>query len=179
PRAKAMSGRTNIRLLVADVDGTLVMDNKELTEAAVSSARELHAAGIILAITSGRPPRGMSMLIRPLALKSVIAGFNGGVLVNSDLSVIESHPLNPSTARQALKVILDQELDAWVYTEEEWLVLDNKGPRVAHEAWTLKFDAKAVPSFTDGILAHAVKIVGVSDNLALVAACGKAVINTL
>jgi hypothetical protein len=32
----------------------------------------------------------MSMLIQPLALQGAIAGFNGGVLVNPDLSVIES-----------------------------------------------------------------------------------------
>lgn len=31
------------------------------------------------------------MLIEPLALKTAIAGFNGGVLVKPDLSVIESH----------------------------------------------------------------------------------------
>jgi Cof subfamily protein (haloacid dehalogenase superfamily) len=164
---------------VADVDGTLVTEEKELTAAAITAARELEAAGIILAITSGRPPRGMSMLIAPLALKNLIAGFNGGVFVNPDLSVIESHPLDPLTAKQALKLILDQELDAWVYTAEDWLVLDKKGPHVAHEAWTLEFDAKVVPSFTDEILAHAVKIVGISDNLDLIAACGKTVRDTL
>lgn len=174
-----MSGKTNIRLLVADVDGTLVTGEKELTKASATSARELQAADIILVITSGRPPRGMSMLIEPLALKNVIAGFNGGVLVNPDLSVIASHPIDSSTAQQALKLILDQELGAWVYTEKDWLVLDKKGPHVAHEAWTLKFEAKVVPSFTDAILAHAVKIVGISDNPDLIAACGKTVQNTL
>ena len=81
-----MSGQRNIRLLLADVDGTLVTRDKVLTEAAKAAARELHDAGIGLAITSGRPPRGMSMLIEPLALRTAIAGFNGGVLVNPDLS---------------------------------------------------------------------------------------------
>jgi hydroxymethylpyrimidine pyrophosphatase-like HAD family hydrolase len=60
-----VSGQRDIRLLLAGVDGTLV---KVLTEAAKEVARELHHAGIILAITSGRPPRGMSVLIEPLAL---------------------------------------------------------------------------------------------------------------
>jgi len=35
----------------------------------------------------------------------------------------------------------------------------------------VKFDAKVVASFTDAHLAYAVKIVGISDNLDLVAAC--------
>ena len=44
---------------------------------------------------------------------------------------------------------------------------------MARETWTVKFDAKVVASFTDAHLAHAVKIVGVSDDLDLVAACEK------
>jgi len=168
-----MNGQLDIRLLLSDVDGTLVTQGKVLTEAAKAMARELHQAGIILAITSGRPPRGMSMLIEPLALQGAIAGFNGGVFVNPDLSVVESRGLDPATARQTLDLILNQGLDAWVYTQDEWLVRDLGAPHVAHEAWTVKFDARAVASFTDAHLAQAVKIVGVSDDLDLVANCEK------
>ena len=174
-----MSGHPDIRLLLADVDGTLVTQDKVLTEAAKEATRELYDAGIALAITSGRPPRGMSMLIKPLALRGAIAGFNGGVFVNPDLSVIESHTLDPATAKQTLKLILDQGLDAWVYTEEEWLIRDKEAPHVARETRTVKFDAEVVASFTDAHLARAVKIVGISDDLDLVAACEKAAQNTL
>jgi Cof subfamily protein (haloacid dehalogenase superfamily) len=179
PGNETVSGQRNIRLLLADVDGTLVSKDKELTAAAKAAARELLHAGIALAVTSGRPPRGMSMLIQPLALQGAIAGFNGGVLVNPDLSVIESHTLEPTTATQTLKLILDRGLDAWVYTEDEWLIRDPDAPHVARETWTVKFDAKVVASFTDAHLAHAVKIVGVSDDLDLVAACEKVAQSTL
>ena len=159
-----MSGQRNIRLLLADVDGTLVTDDKELTEATKAAARELRQAGITLAITSGRPPRGMSMLIEPLALQAPIAGFNGGVYVNPDLSVIETHTLDPAAAKQALQLILNQGLDAWLYTPEEWLIRNKEAPHVAREAWTVKYAPKVVPSFTDADLAQAVKIVGISDD---------------
>jgi hypothetical protein len=169
-----MSGQHGIRLFLADVDGTLLTQEKVLTDAAKAAAHELHKAGIIFAITSGRPPAGMKMLIEPLALTGAIAGFNGGVFVHPDLSVIESHTLDPAVAKQTLKLILDQGLDAWVYTETEWLVRDPKAPHVDREAWTVKFDAKVVPSFTDEHLAHTAKIVGVSDDLDLVAKCESA-----
>ncbi len=174
-----MSGQRNIRLLLADVDGTLVTQEKVLTGAAKAAARALHDAGIMLAITSGRPPRGMRMLVEPLALKGAIAGFNGGVFVNPDLSVIESHTLDPATAKEAVKLIIGKGLDAWVYTEEEWLIRDKEAPHVARETWTVKFDAKVVASFTDAHLRRAVKIVGVSDDFDLVAACEKMAQNTL
>jgi Cof subfamily protein (haloacid dehalogenase superfamily) len=168
-----MSGPKDIKLLLADVDGTLVTQDKVLTEQAAAAAKELRAAGITLALTSGRPPRGMSMLIEPLKLEGAIAGFNGGVFVNPDLSVIESHLLDAAIAKQTLQLILDQGLDAWLYTENEWLIRDAKAPHVARETWTVKFDAKVVDSFTDAHLADAVKIVGVSDDLDRVAACEK------
>jgi Cof subfamily protein (haloacid dehalogenase superfamily) len=167
----AMKPLPGIRLFLADVDGALLTRDKVLTEAAKAAVRDLRAAGIAFAITSGRPPRGMSMLIEPLALTGPIAGFNGGVLVNPDLSVIESHTLELAAARQTLALILTQRLDAWVYTETEWLVRCNDAPHVAREAWTVKFNARVVPEFTDAHLAHAVKIVGISDDLERVAAC--------
>jgi Cof subfamily protein (haloacid dehalogenase superfamily) len=116
----------------------------------------------------------MEMLIEPLALTTAVAGFNGGVLVNPDLSVIESHTLEPAAAKEAVKLILDKGLDAWVYTADEWLIRKKDAPHVAREAWTVKFEAKVVKAFSDNDLARTVKIVGISDDLALVADCEKA-----
>jgi hypothetical protein len=170
---------SEIALVLADVDGTLLTSEKVLTSQAATAVKDLQTAGIAFAITSGRPPRGMAMLINPLALRTPIAGFNGGVFVKSDLSVIESHTLDPAAATQTLKLILDQGLDAWVYTEAEWLIRDPSAPHVAREAWTVKFDARVVASFKDADLAHAVKIVGVSDDLDRVAACEKVAQNAI
>ncbi|MBV9065556.1 MAG: HAD family phosphatase [Methylobacteriaceae bacterium] len=164
-----MPNKPKPRVLLADVDGTLVTKDKVLTPDALAAARELRAAGIALALTSGRPPRGMAMLIAPLELTGPIAGFNGGVFVNPDMSVIESHPLDPAVAREALDLILKSGLDAWVYTEDEWLIRDKDAPHVARETWTVKFEARVVPEFTPEHLSHAVKIVGVSDDHDLVA----------
>ncbi len=174
-----MSGHRTIQLLLADVDGTLVTQDKVLTDAAKAAVSELHDAGIGFAITSGRPPRGMSMLIAPLALRTPIAGFNGGVFVNPDLSVIESHLLDPKTAKQAVAILLDQGLDAWVYTEDEWLIRDPNAPHVARETWTVKFEPTVVASFTDVHFAHTVKVVGVSNDLGRVAECEKVAQRTL
>ena len=160
-----------IRLLLADVDGTLVTDDKVLTDAAKAVVCDLGRAGIAFAITSSRPPRGLRMLAEPLTLKMPLAGLNGGVLVNPDLSVIECRKLDPASARQAVGLLQEQGLDVWVYTETDWLVRNLAGPHVAREAWILQFSPTVVAAFTDAHLAQAVKIVGVSENSDLVAAC--------
>ncbi len=80
--ARLMIARPDIKLVLSDVDGTLVGHDKILTEGARAAVRDLHNAGIAFAITSSRPPRGLRMLIQPLALQGPIAGCNGGHIVN-------------------------------------------------------------------------------------------------
>jgi Cof subfamily protein (haloacid dehalogenase superfamily) len=160
-----------ISLLIADVDGTLVTEDKILTERAQAAVAALHTRGIRFAITSGRPPRGMAMLIKPLALTTPIAGFNGGVFANPDLSVIETRALAPEVARQAIDMIQDHGMDAWLYTGTDWQIHKKDAPHVAREAWTVKFDPTVVAQFSEADLDQAVKIVGVSDDHALVAKC--------
>ena len=72
----ALAKTRKISLVLADVDGTLVNEDKVLTERAQAAVRRLHDAGIRFAITSGRPPRGLSMLYDPLRLDTPIARYH-------------------------------------------------------------------------------------------------------
>jgi Cof subfamily protein (haloacid dehalogenase superfamily) len=164
PKPKRLS------LLLADVDGTLVDENKVLTERAVAAVRALRLRGVHFAVTSGRPPRGMAMLVRPLALDTVIAGFNGGVFVKPDLSLIAEKALPRAVAEQAVRTILDHGLDVWVYAGNDWLIRKNDAPHVAREAWTVKFGPTLTEDLSQGF-DHAVKVVGISDDYDRVAAC--------
>lgn len=161
-----------ISLVLADVDGTLVTAEKVLTTRAVEAVRALQAAGIAFAITSGRPPRGMAMLIDPLALRTPAAGFNGGIFVKPNMTIMAEHVLAADVARRAMEIILHHGMDVWIYSGKDWLVHDVKAPHVAREQWTVKFPPTAVKNFND-VLGSAVKIVGVSDDLGLVARCEK------
>jgi Cof subfamily protein (haloacid dehalogenase superfamily) len=163
-----------IQLLLADVDGTLVTKEKVLTPRAIASVQALRAHGIAFAITSGRPPKGMQMLIEPLGIDTPIAGFNGGMWVNPDLSLIEAHTLPRDVAERALALLQGDGLDVWVYSGEDWLVHNPDAPHVTREQWTVKFPPKITNDFS-AALESAVKIVGVSDDLAKVEACEKRV----
>lgn len=161
---------SKISLVLADVDGTLVTKEKVLTSRASAAVKALQSAGIGLAITSGRPPRGMAMLIDPLALRTPVAGFNGGIFAKPDMTIMEEHVLAADVAKRALDVILHNGMDAWIYSGKDWLIRDANAPHVAREQWTVKFAPTIVENF-DGMLSSAVKIVGVSDDLDLVARC--------
>ena len=143
-----------------------------LTTRAVAAVNALQAAGIAFAITSGRPPRGMAMLIDPLSLRTPIAGFNGGIFVKPDMTIMAEHVLAADVARRAMEIILHHGMDVWVYSGKDWLVRDANAPHVAREQWTVKFAPTVVENF-NGVLGSAVKIVGVSDDHDLVARCEK------
>jgi len=163
---------SKISLVVADVDGTLVTADKVLTPRAAAAVTALGAAGIAFAITSGRPPRGMAMLIDPLALRTPVAGFNGGIFVKPDMTVIEEHVLPADIARRAVELISRNGMDVWVYSGSDWLIHNPQAPHVAREQWTVKFAPTVVGDFRTA-LESAVKIVGVSDDQDLVARCEK------
>jgi Cof subfamily protein (haloacid dehalogenase superfamily) len=170
--APATDGKP-IRLVVADVDGTLVTHDKVLTKRAAESVFKLRDAGIQFAVTSGRPPHGMAMLIDPLKLDEPLAAFNGGVVIQPDLkTVLRQNFLSPSAVKQAVQLIIEHKLDAWIYTDLVWYVRDVKAPHVDREEWTVKF-APVVTKDLESLVDRVAKVVGVSDDLDAVQRCEK------
>lgn len=152
-----------IRLMLADVDGTLVTQDKVLTDEAINAVHSLRKAGILFAITSGRPPQGMAMLIEPLDLQTPIAAFNGGLLVDRNMTVIEQRVIPPELVAPIADLMTSFKLSVWIYRGADWYVPDLKGPHVDREAWTVKFEPKLMTSL-DGLTDNVAKIVGVSDD---------------
>jgi hypothetical protein len=160
-------------MVIADVDGTLVTQEKVLTKRATEAVLSLSDAGIQFSVTSGRPPRGMAMLIDPLKLQQPLAAFNGGVLIKPDLTtVVEQRFLPDGVPLKVIAAIENHGLDVWVYTDTGWYIRDAKGAHVEREQWTVKFPPTVVKTF-DGLLGRVAKIVGVSDDYDRVAKCEK------
>jgi Cof subfamily protein (haloacid dehalogenase superfamily) len=162
----------DVRLVVADVDGALVTPDKVVTPRAHAAVQRIMEAGIAITITSGRPPRGMKMLIDELQLQLPVTAFNGGLFVRPDLSVIRENLLPREAVQPVIDILIRHKLDVWIYNEKDWFVPSRHGPHVDREEWTVKFPPIVVSTF-DGLLDRVMKIVGVSDDLGAVARCEK------
>jgi len=171
---KPYTNKDPIRLVLADVDGTLVTQEKVLTAKAKAAVAKLKDAGIAFAVTSGRPPGGMQTLIKDLKLTTVVAGFNGGVYVTPRLDPIVTRDLPRDAAARALELITGHGLVAWLYTDTVWYVQDVKGLHVDREAWTVGFRPEVTADYS-AYIGQTAKIVGVSDDHDAVAACEKVV----
>src|SRR5580692_7885483 len=165
-----MAGQRKISLVLADVDGTLVTEEKILTKRACDAVGALQNAGIRFAITSGRPPLGMAMLFDVLDIETPIAGFNGGLFVERNLTILDEKTVPADVAREAIDLMRAHGLDTWVYSGNDWLITKAVAPHVAREAWTVKFQPKVVSDVRTH-LQQVAKIVGVSDDLDKVQRC--------
>ncbi len=163
-----MSRPTPIRFVVSDVDGTLVGPDKSLAQGTVAAAGRLRAAGIPLGIVSARPPRGMRWIAEELGLLGLLAGFNGGTIMWPDGTVAEQRLLPVEAARTALELFRRNGVSAWLFTADEWLVLDPRGPQLDHERRTVRFAERVVDSF-EPYVGQVGKVVGVTDDAPLLA----------
>ncbi len=160
----------SIAVLLADVDGTLVTKEKVITDRAAQAVRRMREMGIIFTVTSGRPPRGMRMLVEPLGLTMPMAAFNGGVILLPDLSILDERQLPDYVLPGLIERMEFHGLDVWLYSATDWYVRSRHAPRVDREASTIQCEPVVVPTFTS-VLSGIVKVVGVSNDHASVAAC--------
>ena len=179
---------TSIRFLVSDVDGTLVDPNKDVTPAARDAVQALRDAHVGFAFVSARPPRGLAYVADALQVAAhagdgpAAAAFNGGALLDAHLKPIAFTPLVEDDARIAIDVFATMNVDTWVFTLTEWLLVDPAGHYVAHERHTVGFDHRQVADFAG--LGHDVmggigKIVGSSTDPDLLERASKALADRL
>jgi Cof subfamily protein (haloacid dehalogenase superfamily) len=160
-------------LLLSDVDGTLVTSAKSLTPASIEAVQRLNDAGIIFAITSARPPQGLSMFVEPLKLSTPLAAFNGGMLVDQELRIIEEKVIRENLTQPIIDLLISHQQSVWVYQGTDWYVLDESGHHVSREASICGCEPTALTNFR-GVDEGVAKIVGVSDDTAAIAGAASA-----
>jgi Cof subfamily protein (haloacid dehalogenase superfamily) len=163
-----------IRLLLSDVDGTLVTSDKVLTERSVDAVNQLRDVGILFAITSSRPPGGLAMFAEPLKLTTPISAFNGGFVMTPTLEVTDRLTIDDDVIKPLLAMIDQCGLSTWVYRGEQWFVRDLNDAHVQHEAEVVQFQPRLVDTFDD-VSTNVAKIVVVDDDAKSLAAAAASV----
>jgi Cof subfamily protein (haloacid dehalogenase superfamily) len=165
-----------ISILLADVDGTLVDSQKRITARAETAIQKLAAAGIKFAVTSGRPPRGMKMIVQQVKMSTPLAAFNGGMLVEPEtMKVLVQQTLDAETAQSVIERVGELDLDVWVYAGVNWYLRDLNTPHREKEERTVQFPPTVVKNFDEALHQGVAKVVGVSDDYDLVAKAEKVI----
>ena len=152
-----------IRLLVSDIDGTLVRDDKSLPDANRNAILGLAAAGVTTTLISARPPSGMVGLAETLRLNGPLAAFNGGTLFDVDGTIRFAHRLERADAAAMLRLIDTPGVMPWVYAGGAWFVAGLDNPHLARERLASAIEPMIRTDFA-GLDERIDKIVGVSDD---------------
>lgn len=112
----------------------------------------------------------MRMLVFPLEMRGPMAAFNGGIIVQPDMTIVDERVIPIEITPAVIDTLAALGLSVWIYRAAEWYVTDPHAPHVEREARTMQFQPIVVPSY-DALLDRVVKIVGVSDDHDQVARC--------
>ena len=153
----------SVKLLVSDVDGTLVDKAKKLTDATIAAVGRLEEAGIGFTIVSARPRSGMMPIADALKLDEPMGAFNGGLVFRRDGTVESHETIAESVARGVMDLARKVKVDIWVFADDHWYASTDQGDHVDHERVASNQQPIVTDDF-DKLLAKADKLTFVSDD---------------
>jgi len=105
----------NIRLIATDLDGTFFDSHGQVIPANIEAFRDANAAGIAIAISSGRCVTDIRYVHDTIGLKTWIIGFNGAIVCAPDSDEgIFSKPIDRALLEKML-TFLEDELDIYYH----------------------------------------------------------------
>jgi len=112
---------TAIRLVVSDLDGTLIRSDKSLSDGNVAAVRRLVDAGTAFGLISARPPSGMLWIAERLNLPGPFGAFNGGTLFDRDGTIRSADRIAPDLAHAVLDILIDEGVIRWLFADGDWI----------------------------------------------------------
>lgn len=128
-----MNHPAGAKLIVSDVDGTLVDKQKRLTPATIAAVGALRGAGHTFTIISARPRSGLMPLAEELGIDEPMAAFNGGTVFRRDGAILVQQRLAPPVARRVLQTVHGAPVDTWLFVEDRWYASRSDGPHTGSE----------------------------------------------
>lgn len=164
-----MSDAGSVKLLISDIDGTLVRNDKSLSDGVIAAVRRVSEAGIPVSLISARPPSGIEWIAEKLAITGPLGAFNGGTVFQPDGTIVSAERLEPRVAQAALDLLDRPEITRWLFADGRWFAEATDNPHNAREIQSANQDPVLGAEWKT-LLDKADKIVGVCDDHDLLAA---------
>lgn len=125
-------------MLVLDVDGTLLNDNKEISKRTLSTLRKVQQMGVRIMLASGRPTYGLLTLGKQLELDTYngyVMSYNGGQVIRaSDGAIIFERRINPELIPYLEKKADKNGFGIFTYCDDYIVTNMPDNPRIKAEA---------------------------------------------
>ncbi len=126
------------KLLVLDVDGTLLNETKEVTKRTLATLRKVQQTGVRIVLASGRPTHGLKPLIKALELDiygGFILSYNGCQIINAkNGEILFERCINPEMIPYLERKAIRNDFAIFTYLEDTIITNDSQNIHVQEEA---------------------------------------------
>src|SRR5436305_11544011 len=149
-----MSKTRRARLLVIDIDGTLLTTDYQLNIATCSAVQQVNAQGVQVVLASARSPRGLHAIMGELGITGLVICYTGALTcrIRTDpqepSEVVTEQRMSLSSALVVLHKALERGLSVGWYSGDDWYI-----PRW-DAALQRESSLTGVPPINDPDLAH-------------------------
>lgn len=155
------------KLLVLDVDGTLLNTNRELTKRTIITLQKVQQMGIKIALASGRPTYGILPVAKALDLGTYggyIISYNGAQVISAQTGeILFERNIDPQMVPYLEKKAAKTGLIMAYYDGDEVISTDTENPHVKDEAELNGMKLRQVESISLGMEDWPCEIILVSD----------------
>ena len=152
-----------IRLLVSDIDGTLVRHDKSLPAENAAAIRAVVSRGLMVSLISARPAAGILPIAAELGLEGPFGAFNGGTIFTLSGGETCSAQVPPTLARELIDLYGSAGVTIWCFAKDRWLTSDPGNSHTPREVLSSGLQPEAVSDFA-AFLDDADKVVAVCDD---------------
>ena len=123
-----MSKTRRARLLVIDVDGTLLTTDYQLTMATCSAVQQVNAQGVQVVLASARSPRALHAIMGELGITGLVICYTGALTcrISPDpqepSEVVTEQRMSLSSALVVLHKALERGLSVGWYSGDDWYI---------------------------------------------------------
>ncbi|MBE6050788.1 MAG: HAD family phosphatase [Clostridium sp.] len=115
-----------IKLIAADMDGTLISSNGEISKENIKAIKEAQGREIKFAIATGRALCDVASMLKKYDLKCDTLIMNGAQYLDEDGNIISSTYIDKSKVKDILKAMEHDDICIEIYTDEGFFSADTK-----------------------------------------------------
>lgn len=156
------------KLLVLDVDGTLLNNEKEITPRTLAALKKVQQMGVRIVLASGRPTYGLLSISNQLELKNYggfIMSYNGSQIFSvQDGVMLFEKQIDPSLVPYLNKKALKNNFPIFTYYTDTIITNCPDNEHILQEASLNRMRVQGVESFPDAVDFYTHKCMLVSDD---------------
>ncbi|MDE5561343.1 MAG: Cof-type HAD-IIB family hydrolase [Bacteroidaceae bacterium] len=145
----------NFKLLVLDIDGTLLNSNREMSERTIKTLKKVQQNGVRVALATGRPTYGVLPYAKAIDLDfndGYIISYNGAkVLEASTGKVIFERTIDPQLIPYLEKQAIRSGCALAYYENDEVVATDTDNPHLVDEAQMNNMTLRHVNSISEAL----------------------------